>query len=374
MGNGRAYLTGALAAASAVLFLAAIWAVVAWGWSEAAFAAAIILIGAAFAYHLHLRDSDLRADINALAGLAKGQDELRRDVARLNSIAAERAAPQRAAHPNAGLIDEVKSLRASIQSLAQDAAIPAAAAATGPRLDNDKLELLLEPVVAFETGETVHYRASLSLAAAAGHQLAGAALLREADRTGLRPSLDFFCAQRVIPALARIQARRPEARVFAPVSAQSIASASHLGAIAESLVSNPAVARAIVFEIDHAAMASLDTAGIEGLARLAQSGASFALARANPSGIELGPLKDLRFRHLIFEAMTLPQSAQIPPLWSGLARFAQHQGFTIVVANAENEAQARAASTWADYGCGAAFAPPRLVRSDLAAPARRAAA
>ena len=368
MGSDRSILAIALVAASAALFLAAVWAVIAWGWSEAGFAAAIILIGAAFAYHLHQRDTALRADVHALAGLASGQDAMRRDIDRLAGLIASRpAAAQRPANPNADLIDEVKSLRASIQSLAADSAKPA----TSPRGGNDKLELLLEPVVAFETGETVHYRASLSLAAAAGHSLTGPALLREADRTGLRPSLDVFCAQRVIPALARIRARRPEARVFAPIGALTIASANHLSAIVDALSSQPAVARAVIFEIDHAAMAGLDAGGIEGLARLAQAGASFALARANPSGIELGPLKDMRFRHLIFEAMTLPQSAQVPPIWSGLARFAQHQGFTIVVANTENQAQARAASTWADYGCGAAFAPPRQVRSDLDQPQTR---
>ena len=360
-------LIGVLAAAAGVTFVAALWALFAWGWVDAAFAAAIIMIGSTLAIHLVRRDRALQRQMDSYAGIAEGQSALRRDIERLS--ASREKLPR---SPNADLIDEVKSLRDSIQSLSRDTAKPAAPPAPG--LDADRLELMLEPVVAFETGETVHYRASLSLAAAAGHSLSGAALLREADRTGLRPSLDVFCAQRVIPALTRIMARRPEARVFAPISAQSIASGTHLAAISEALTRMPSAARAIVFEIDHAAMATLDPAGIEGLARLAQSGASFALARANPSGIELAPLRDLRFRHLIFEAMTLPQSAQVPPIWSGLARFAQHQGFMIVVANAETQDQARAASAWADYGCGIAFAPPRLVRSDLEVQSQRRAA
>ena len=357
MDSNDRILTGALAAAAAVVFGAALWAVVAWGRTEAGFVAVTVLIGAGFAFSLRHRDAVLR---NQIVGLAEGQLKLRNEIEQLGSMALSRTAPARG--PNADLIDEVKSLRASIQSFSQD---NAKHSAVQPRAGGDRLELMLEPVVAFETGETVHYRASLSLAAAAGHSLSGMPLLREADRTGLRPSLDIFCAQRVIPALARIMARRPEARAFAPISARTIASGSHLAAIIEAMRNAPAAASADVFEIEHAEMAALDPAGIEGLARLAEAGASFALARANPSGIELGPLKDLRFRHLIFEAMTLPQSAQVPPIWSGLARFAQHQGFMVVVANIETQEQARAASNRADYGCGGAFAPPRLVRNHL---------
>jgi EAL domain-containing protein (putative c-di-GMP-specific phosphodiesterase class I) len=365
-----------LGAAAIFLFAAAVWTAVTLGSLQGALTAGVIAVGGLQAFLLMTaRPAKGRRD--ETHRLSAAANRLRQDmdtlIARVDALEApQRAAPAQSAppHPNADLIDEVKSLRQSIQSFASVAAKPVA---RDPALD--RLELLLEPVVALATGETVHYRASLSLAAADGHRVAGETLLREAGRNGLRTSLDVFAASRAAPAIARIRARRQEARIFVPVGPQSLASPGHLAAIAESLREHRGAAGGIVFEIDHADMASLDPAGVEGLARLAQSGSAFALARANPSGIELGSLRDLRFQYLFFEAMTLPQSPNVPPIWSGLARFAHQQGFAVVVANAAKDVEAEAAANWAEYGCGPAFAPPRLVRNDLdaPAPARRAA-
>ena len=378
MVEGNKIWAALLGAAAIFLFAAAVWTAAALGSLQGALTAGVIAVGGLQAFLLMtMKPANGRRDESHR--LSAAANRMRQDidalVARMDALEAPpRAAPPQPAHPhphpNADLIDEVKSLRQSIQSFASVAAKPVA---RDPALD--RLELLLEPVVALATGETVHYRASLSLAAADGHRVTGETLLREAGRNGLRTSLDVFAASRAAPAIARIRARRQEARIFVPVGPQSLASPGHLAAIAESSREHRGAAGGIVFEIDHADMASLDSAGVEGLARLAQSGSAFALTRANPSGIELGSLRDLRFQYLFFEAMTLPQSPNVPPIWSGLARFAQQQGFAVVVANAAKDVEAESAANWAEYGCGPAFAPPRLVRNDLdaPAPARRAA-
>jgi EAL domain-containing protein (putative c-di-GMP-specific phosphodiesterase class I) len=375
MVEGKKIWAALLVVAAIFLFAAAAWTAIVLGSLQGALTAGVIAVGGLQAFLLvAMRPAKGRRDeaVRLSAAASRMRQDIDALLARMDALEAPpRAAPApQAARPNADLIDEVKSLRQSIQSFASVAAKPAA---RDPALD--RLELLLEPVVALASGETVHYRASLSLAAADGHRVAGETLLREASRNGLRTSLDVFAASRAAPAIARIRARRQEARIFVPIGPQTLSSPGHLAAIADSLREQRGAAGGIVFEIDHADVAALDPSGVEVLARLAQSGSAFALARANPSGIELGSLRDLRFQYLLFEAMTLPQSPNVPPIWSGLARFAHQQGFAIVVANAAKDAEAEAAPNWAEYGCGPAFAPPRLVRNDLdsAAPARRAA-
>jgi cyclic-di-GMP phosphodiesterase TipF (flagellum assembly factor) len=363
-------LDAILTVAGAILAGAGLYFFVVYGRPEAAIVAAAALLTTGHYTRLVLRSHELQGRIDDLFDAFRRAEREQRMVGEPppapppRPMLREEPPPLRADPPPRNEADdfarEIEAIRAGIRNL-----VPGRERAANPaprrvrRIDEDRLDFYLEPIVALETGITVHYRVSLSLQAADGHRVEHAALYSEADRNGLRPSLDLFAADRVAPTLARIRRKRPGVSIFLPVGSVTLGHATKMAELQRSLAG---FSSGLVVEIDHATLAGLGPIGLKNLASLGQSGAVLSLARTNAAGVDLMALADLGFSYLFFD---VPATAATNPSIARFARAATDQGFEIGVAGIASDAEASIVRRWSRLGRGPYFAPPRLVRADL---------
>jgi EAL domain-containing protein (putative c-di-GMP-specific phosphodiesterase class I) len=232
-----------------------------------------------------------------------------------------------------------------------------------PQLRDEHLDLYLEPIVALDANVTTHYRAALWLRPGLSPPVGAADLYQSAERGGLRPALDVFALTRVLPVLRVLAPKGRRTQIFVPIGRATLSAPAYVEQMIELLKAAPDVAQHVVLEIEHGAIGHLKDAGIEGLAKLAQAGASLGLGGAAEAGIEFAALRNLGFRTIEFQAGP-PGTV---PSWINAARIAASQGMDVLAGSVDTAEQAEAVKRWARFGSGAYFAPPRLVRSDLGA-------
>lgn len=377
MGRLGWFPAAALAGATSTALFVCLWAFYLRNRDEASIAAVILFLNLAQLIYFIYQDIRRNREIAELYAAIGENGELARRIAELEDKfeSADRdgemvpankpPAPPSAAKP--ALLDEVKELRASLQAIAAQATAPPlqrqppAISPPPPKLTADRLDLYLEPIVSLTTQSTQHYRVSLGLEAANGHRSEHEVLYADAERSGLRAALDVFALQRVLPVARRLMTKRPEARMFIPIGASTLSRPSYVAEIERMIKASRHVAQGLVFEIAQGVLARLDTAGIEGLARLARQGPLLCLGNVETPGIDFGALRGLRFRYLSFAASRLSLDR------ARLTLLAVSQGFEILAADVSSAEQRSEVARWASLGRGSAFAPPRLVKPDSAA-------
>jgi EAL domain-containing protein (putative c-di-GMP-specific phosphodiesterase class I) len=276
------------------------------------------------------------------------------------------------------LADEVKSLRSTLKGISEKQArrasreptfAPAEAPASrGPEsFSADKLDLYLEPIVELEGKTTSHYRASVELRAGDGRRVQADSLAAEAEQTGMRPALDRFALERCLRVATRIVQRRPNTRIFIPLGLASYADRHELLSLEALQDADRSLANSLVFELSDRDLSKLDAAGMEGLAALARRGCTLGLSFTRPMSADLPALRELNVRFLICPARLLSSFAQV-------LTAAAKSGFLIVVSDVEEARDLDLAQRIGVFASGRHFAPPRLVRSDVATDKQRARA
>lgn len=292
--------------------------------------------------------------------------------ARLYDIEARLARP--VPNPAEAMMQEIRTLRDSIKDLVADLAkpvvpaevpaTPQAAPAAPPAALNEQLELFLEPVIELASGATTHYRARVNLVDEQGGAVPHDALLRKADDGGIRPALDHHLLALALPVLRKLRNRNPALRVFVPLGAATLRDKEGLARIAALLEKETDAAGGIVFELPYGDLASLEPAGIDGLANLGRLGAVMALSGISIAGLDLASLRQLGVRFLAVEAPVFEAGAGAVDSWTEFSRFAKVMQFQLIASAVASAAQATAATRVARFGYGPYFAPPRRVRQD----------
>jgi len=214
---------------------------------------------------------------------------------------------------------------------------------------------------------TSHYRASVELRAGDGRRVPAESLAAEAEQTGMRPALDRFALERCLRVASRMVQRRPNTRIFIPLGLSSYADPRELQSLEALQDSDRAMANSPVFELSDKDLSKLDAAGMEGLAQLARRGCTLALTFSRPMSADLPALRELNVRFLICPAPLLSSFAQV-------LTAAAKSGFLIAVSDVADARDLEQAQRIGVFASGRHFAPPRLVRSDLATDKQRARA
>jgi hypothetical protein len=146
------------------------------------------------------------------------------------------------------------------------------------------------------------------------------------------------------------------------------------------LKANEDAAAGMVIEISQAGLGALSPAGMEGLARLAELGATLSLSEARLEGPDPATLVLLGFRFLDLDVAWLAGTHgwdafdEDNDVWC-LARRAEAAGLTVIAANVAESHELERVRPFARLARGRLFSPPRIVRRDIAdLPARAAAA
>ncbi len=231
-----------------------------------------------------------------------------------------------------------------------------------PAPPRDQLGFLLEPIVDLSTNATAHYRARFSMAVADGEEVDFDRLVSNADRSGLRPSLDLLVISQSVPLLRRLRIKHPAMKMLLPIGAATLMSAASLAAIADSLGDAGDVADGVVFEITHAALGKLSEAGIAGLATIARMGATMAVTDASVAGLDLASLRQLGVLFIGIDAKTVESGFGVNAAWPAFLQAARGLQFQVVLTDVESSAQAASSAQIARYAAGSFFAPPRRVK------------
>lgn len=253
-------------------------------------------------------------------------------------------------------------------------------ASGGDLLDQGQLDLHLEPIVELAESSTVYYRSSLALTRRDGGRLGPSLLSLGAGQGDFALALDLALFRRVCPVIRHLKARGRRPGVFCPLSPQSFADQGMLDELVDFLKTNQDAAAGMVIEVSQAGLGALSPAGMEGLARLAEIGATLSLSDARLDGPDPTTLALLGFRFFEIDVPRLASAdgwdafEEDNDAWC-LARRADVAGLTVIAANLTSSHELERVRSFTRLARGPLFSPPRIVRRDIAdLPAQAAAA
>jgi EAL domain-containing protein (putative c-di-GMP-specific phosphodiesterase class I) len=287
-------------------------------------------------------------------------------VERLNRLELQEPGPAAESPEEAPLDEPTRRETASLFGAAPLEATPSrrsepAAPQQAPQPPSqERLDLLLEPVIELSTGVTAHYRARIHMTDDQGREIRHDELMAKAETGGLRPALDLHLLKMSMPVLRRLRIKTPSLRLLAPISSASLNAPDGIGQIAALLEINHDVAPGLVFDISQDDLGKLDRRGIEELARLSRVGVVFALSDVAAEGLELAALRKLGVRFLEVDAAALAGGAN----WAEFSSYARAMQFQIIGGAVANAQQASRVTRLARFACGPHFAAPRKVKSD----------
>lgn len=164
--------------------------------------------------------------------------------------------------------------------------------------------------------------------------------------------------------LRRLRNKHPAMCLLLPLGVATLKTEKDVTRLIQLMEDEQDTAGGIVFDISHGDLAGLDSAGIEGLAKLGRLGAKMALSRVSLAGLDLASLRQLGVRFLDVDAKALNARLETAPAWVEFAQFARAMQFQMIGGGIATADQAETASHIARFGYGPYFAPPRRVRTD----------
>jgi EAL domain-containing protein (putative c-di-GMP-specific phosphodiesterase class I) len=376
-----------------------IWSVMRGGPTELILGAAVVTLGLAQLVSFTARDSTISAAahrvgeiMSAYSALARELHSVSRrldvlesgDVARLpDQHRAGWQQPTIAPRPDRRSIGHravshgANGLnRAQAQPVSDGSGVYEAPAQGGGGLEEERFDLYLEPIVQIEDGSTRHYRASLSLRMADGTRVGMGTIQHQATRAGLMPMLDILTITRAMAVLRKLLQRQRGVSIFCTASTAALADTDFIARLNRLIGDNQDVARALVIGLGQPDLGALSQSGQDGLVRLAELGVAFCLSDADGQGAEVKTLRELGFRFVAMDIMTLANSSskQADETVAAFVRDASFHSLKIIASNVATRTELAAITTRAALGFGPLFSPPRLVRHDITGQVASAAA
>ena len=346
-----------------------------WRRSDVALTGAILLLGLAQLLSIvwRRRHGQFGGSSQRDSGPADSQrrlDELRADSAALGEklveIEGRLVAIERFTPPESPQLEQhVDEIEGAINAIAGRPATavalpdqPAAPSVRRPERGppRPEVELFLEPIVRIKEARTVYYRASLAEPGADGTYI-------PVRKT---PALDFECFRQVVPVARRFRARNRIIGIFCPLSPASFSDEDFIARLLALIRQERDVAGGLVVDITQKGLASLEESGLEGLAWLAELGATFSMSQTDVAGPDIPALSHLGFQFIDIDAGIIARAATASNLSVRepalkLFREAGEHGVSVIAANVAGERELEAVLGYASLARGPLFSPPRRV-------------
>ena len=236
-------------------------------------------------------------------------------------------------------------------------------------VENNRIDLFLQPIVTLPQRKVRYYEAVARLRVGDGEPLTATDFLPFAEAGGLMPKIDNLMMFRCVQVVRRLLAKNREIGLFCNLSTSTLVDGETFPQFTEFMEANKAIAPAIVFEITQSAMRALGPMENESLAALAQRGYRFSVDNVTDLRIEPRDLAERGFRFVKVAASLLLNRSGIalsdihPQDFAGLL---SRHGVELVAVKIETEA---AVVDLLDYdvkfGQGFLFSPPRPVRPEV---------
>ena len=236
-------------------------------------------------------------------------------------------------------------------------------------LDENRVDLYLQPIVLLPQRKTRYYEALTRLRDSSGRVIMPSSYLEVAESAGIMPMIDNLLLFRCVRVVRRLVERNREIGVFCNISANSLLDSEFFPQFLEFMKQNEELSDALIFEFSQSTINGAGPLELESLAMLRELGFRFSLDRVTSMDIDFQSLADRGFRYLKVPAETLingmsSAGAQIHS--ADLKALLQRFGLTLIAEKIETE---RDVVTLLDFdvslGQGYLFSEPRLVREEI---------
>jgi cyclic-di-GMP phosphodiesterase TipF (flagellum assembly factor) len=233
-------------------------------------------------------------------------------------------------------------------------------------IDNQKIDLYLQPIVTLPQRKVRYYEAMSRLNAGNGEIIAAADFLPFAEAGALFPKLDNLSVLRCVQVVRRLLLKNRDVGLFCNLAAATLTD-SGFPQLLEFIEANRAIAPSLVFEFTQSAVRGMGPIEHESLAALAERGFRFCMDNLSDLRVEPRELTERGFRFIKAPASLLLNrvgaSANIHPADFSdlLGRF----GIDLVADRIESEATVVDLLDYdVRFGQGFLFSPPRPVRAE----------
>jgi cyclic-di-GMP phosphodiesterase TipF (flagellum assembly factor) len=164
----------------------------------------------------------------------------------------------------------------------------------------------------------------------------------------------------------RFRARNRIIGIFCPLSPASFSDEDFIARLLALIRQERDVAGGLVVDITQKGLASLEESGLEGLAWLAELGATFSMSQTDVAGPDIPALSHLGFQFIDIDAGIIARAATASNLSVRepalkLFREAGEHGVSVIAANVAGERELEAVLGYASLARGPLFSPPRRV-------------
>lgn len=236
-------------------------------------------------------------------------------------------------------------------------------------VENNELELHLQPIVNLSDREPEYYESTLRLKLSDGDYLDQRKLNKFAQDGQLAVSLDIqllFSAVRVLRTLNELQKRTG---LFCPLSASTLKNAEAFEDIHTFLAANVALAGSLILEIDQSALEEINSNGRGRLSRLVDIGFPLLLNNIQDFEMDGALMHSAGFRTLkisVADLLKISEGGNIDEHVTDFSEEMESCGLTVIVSEIELEAQVIHLIDFdLPLGQGSLFSPSRPVKPEL---------
>ncbi len=235
-------------------------------------------------------------------------------------------------------------------------------------LENDRVDIYLQPVVSLPQRKTAFYETFTRLRSIDGALIEPAKYLAVAERAGLVSAIDNNMLFRGVQLVRKSQRRNLKLGFFCNVSPYTLSDASFFPEFIEFMEGNAGLAANLIFEFAQSDLARHDDRATKGLGRLNDMGFRFSVDRVETLDFDFEVLAERHVSFVKIEAGLLLEHLGNPDTALHLHRMMRtldRAGILLIAEKIEAEQQVVELLDFPiDLGQGYLFGTPRLSRVD----------
>jgi cyclic-di-GMP phosphodiesterase TipF (flagellum assembly factor) len=237
----------------------------------------------------------------------------------------------------------------------------------GKAVDEDRIDLYLQPIVTLPQRKVRYYEAVSRLRTEDGDVIPASDFIELAENVGLMPKIDNLLVFRCVQVTRRLQLKSRDVGLFCNISATTLSDPTYFKQFLDFMDANRALAGSLTFEFTQRAYRSFGPIEHESLAALAERGFHFSMDHVGDLRMEPKELADHSFRFLKVPAKLLLNRAaaqsDIHP--ADLADLLARSGIDLIAERVESETMVLDLLDYdVRFGQGFLFSPPRPVRAE----------
>jgi cyclic-di-GMP phosphodiesterase, flagellum assembly factor TipF len=236
-------------------------------------------------------------------------------------------------------------------------------------LDENRVDLYLQPIVTLPQRKTRYYEALSRLRDDSGKIIMPDAYMKIAEPAGMMPMIDNILLFRCVHVMRKMVERNREVGVFCNVSATTLLDSEFFPQFIDYMKHNQDLAGSLIFEFGQSTIGGSGPLEFESLKALSDLGFTFSMDKVDRLDVDFQVLADMNFRFFKVPAemfLNNVEKAGSPIHADDFAELLERNGITLIIEKIEDE---RSVVNLLDYNVtlaqGYHFSEPRPVRGDI---------